>query len=592
LTRLSPATRISICLAFISVNVILAAQVFGLLPSLAPRHTEDLGQVRDAVSIRCTTMAQRGDLAGLRNSAAKIVDVSEAIGGVVIRHQDGGILTLAGNVRKDMKLSNKSVIYIPIEGNTGRWGSVELFLESPKFSAYGLVTHPLIGLAAFAASLTYLVSLAYVRTVLWHLDPSMVVPDHVRSALDTINEGLLVLDTKARIAFTNRAFSSILDATPDDLKGRDVNELTWKLCKSKAPWQQVLEDNESCNGRVVVLIDNKNQEHTFVVNSSVIVDQDGKKRGALVSFDDVTALEKKQVELQKLLKTLNTSREESRRRNRELEELATRDSLTGCHNRRAFSTEFDNQWEAANRYGHSLSFVMVDVDLFKGSNDTHGHSVGDEVLQAVSATFLAAIRGCDVVCRYGGEEFCILLPHVEEEGALVAAERYRAGIEKLDVRGIKVTASFGVASLGSETGTAKELLEQSDRALYFAKQNGRNCVKTWREFSESKAEVADDGNGKSLMVTCVPRDVAKQIGEQVDQLIEAIEAGNADVALTAVDELRETADAADVTDIQKLANRLRESVANDIECSETSELATILLEAWRVSQHSLENSNR
>jgi len=156
------------------------------------------------------------------------------------------------------------------------------------------------------------------------------------------------------------------------------------------------------------------------------------------------------------------------------------DPLTGTRNRGALLASLQREWELARRYGHPLSVIMLDVDHFKAVNDTYGHATGDDVLKQVADCIGHCVRGSDIVFRYGGEEFLILLANTSEEGALRLAERIRNELARhLHLAGdgipMRVTASLGVATL--RAGTTKEvLLNQADQAMYRAKQLGRNRV--------------------------------------------------------------------------------------------------------------------
>lgn len=176
---------------------------------------------------------------------------------------------------------------------------------------------------------------------------------------------------------------------------------------------------------------------------------------------------------------------EIRLQNLELRTLASSDPLTACLNRRSFFAEFETQWSTALRYQYPLSCIMVDVDHFKSINDRHGHRVGDLVLQQVAERLKAAVRQGDLVCRYGGEEFCILLPHTDLTEATEAAERFRQEIAAQTYGNVRVTASLGVSALGLGAHEPRELLDQADQALYAAKRTGRNRVVRWDERPEN-----------------------------------------------------------------------------------------------------------
>jgi two-component system cell cycle response regulator len=163
-------------------------------------------------------------------------------------------------------------------------------------------------------------------------------------------------------------------------------------------------------------------------------------------------------------------------RNARLAELAMVDELTGVKNRRRFREDLDLFFALASRRKIPLSLVMLDVDHFKQYNDAFGHPAGDEVLRIVAGLLLDVTREHDVVSRYGGEEFAILLPSTGSDSAVAVAERFRERIERHPWPHRAVTASLGVASTGADTPTSASLVETADRALYCSKGSGRNRV--------------------------------------------------------------------------------------------------------------------
>ena len=160
--------------------------------------------------------------------------------------------------------------------------------------------------------------------------------------------------------------------------------------------------------------------------------------------------------------------------------LARTDSLTGIANRRHLFETGAHELSRAQRFGHALSALMLDIDHFKAVNDTYGHASGDDVLRAIARCCLKVTRDIDIVARYGGEEFVILLPETDLEGASNLAERLRERVAQTVTeteRGpIRVTASVGVATLEPESNELSSLLSYADSALYEAKQAGRNRV--------------------------------------------------------------------------------------------------------------------
>ncbi len=159
-------------------------------------------------------------------------------------------------------------------------------------------------------------------------------------------------------------------------------------------------------------------------------------------------------------------------------QLAYLDGLTGIFNRRHFEMRISEEVGRAGRYPSGWSVIMVDIDHFKKLNDDFGHLLGDEVLRQVSSVLAQQLRKPDVVCRYGGEEFAILLPETAGEGAVAVAEKLRRAVESFHFPGVPrpVTISAGVAEFPRNGTTRDELVKAADAALYVAKQGGRNRI--------------------------------------------------------------------------------------------------------------------
>ena len=182
-----------------------------------------------------------------------------------------------------------------------------------------------------------------------------------------------------------------------------------------------------------------------------------------------------------------------------LNELVRSDPLTGIYNRRAFHEQAQREFQRARRYQLKLSAVMIDIDYFKKINDTYGHPVGDQVLRHVARTLQACIRVSDYVCRFGGEEFCVLLTETGEEDARRWAERAREALAQLEIPSgkntITVSASFGVAGLLDDTKDIEALIDAGDQALLVAKQAGRDRVVCYRSLCEAGNFIAPQQHG-------------------------------------------------------------------------------------------------
>ncbi|EQB39822.1 hypothetical protein M947_04395 [Sulfurimonas hongkongensis] len=167
------------------------------------------------------------------------------------------------------------------------------------------------------------------------------------------------------------------------------------------------------------------------------------------------------------------------KQNVELQEMAYIDPLTGAINRRKFDELSEAELERSNRYKSELSFLMLDIDHFKSINDTYGHDIGDEVLKHFSSVCLKMARSLDIVARVGGEEFVVMLRETDTMGAFIFAERFRQKISNselnIDGKTIKYTLSIGITSKQAGDKDVKSILQRADKALYEAKNSGRNC---------------------------------------------------------------------------------------------------------------------
>lgn len=196
-------------------------------------------------------------------------------------------------------------------------------------------------------------------------------------------------------------------------------------------------------------------------------------------YDEISRLNNELVTLQRDLAKKNAELE---RLNAEMTRLAVTDSLTGVYNRRGFFEIGAREIDRARRFCRPLSVIMFDLDHFKEINDTYGHPAGDEVLRLVVTRCQQNLRSnVDVIGRYGGDEFTVLLPESTLENARSVAGRLLNAARNPLVLGdvqLDITFSLGVAELDQETGDFEQLLQRADRALYLAKESGRNCVRT------------------------------------------------------------------------------------------------------------------
>jgi len=180
--------------------------------------------------------------------------------------------------------------------------------------------------------------------------------------------------------------------------------------------------------------------------------------------------------------TATLEKAESSRRTEDLKKISITDGLTDLFNRRFFQERLTEEIERAKRHGHSVSLIMLDIDDFKNYNDTYGHLVGDEALKMVASLIRKSVRTIDLVSRYGGEEFAVILPITEVAATCSVAERIRSSVagqffpDQAFQFAVKVTVSMGIASYPAEAENLQELIGNADKALYLAKVGGKNKV--------------------------------------------------------------------------------------------------------------------
>ena len=474
----SPAARVAIGLVSLMVALVLLTDLFigGFLPDRAADARRQRLLTAELVGTQVTHALRPEDESELRtlltstlrhDPELRSLAVVGAGRQVVVGHAAAAWLPGPDD---PPTLDN---LRVPLLVDGRPWGRLQLaFAPAAPQGVAGWLRDPAIGGLILMAVTGFFAFQLYLRRAMRYLDPSAAVPERVRTAFDTLTEGVLVLDRGGHVMLANRA---LLDMAPEGATadtGASVAEMTWLVAalpsRVDLPWQRALDGNASVLGLHLSLGAGTPQAREMVLNCTPINDGFRRARGCLLTFSDVTEL--------------HASREALRRKNEELTLLATRDALTGCLNRRAFMAESDRCLDTAAATRTPLACIMCDVDHFKAINDRFGHGGGDEVLKAVAHALGRGLRTGDLVGRYGGEEFCIVLPDATLDQALEIAERLRAEVEAnagsavRQFADVKVTMSFGVEQFDPARAQFAALLDRADQALYHSKKTGRNRV--------------------------------------------------------------------------------------------------------------------
>ena len=447
----------------------------------------------ETMAVNFSSMARHTDVATMKDSFGMVVARNPDIESLAVRREKTGLLFEIGDhdqwTLTKGEDSTETQIVVPVYSGSEQWGALEARFQPISESGFaGILAMPEFKLAGFMALATMVCYYVFLRKVLRQLNPSKVIPGRVREAFDSLAEGLVVLDKKEQVVLVNRAFEEATGRSAKQLMGRSIFDIRFTHRDESSaklfPWEETIAEGTPTRGRLLGIAEESCHDKTFSVSSAPIIDEKGNSRGALASFEDVSQLEKKKQELREMVDTLHASSEQIKKQNFELEVLATRDPLTGCFNRRSFLERFEKEWNSAANADHPLSAIMVDIDHFKSVNDNYGHSTGDEVLSRVAVALRETVRESDMVCRFGGEEFAVLLPHTDINDCELVAEQLRSQIQQLEFEQLSVTASLGISSRSESPKDPQDLLDQADRCLYVAKRNGRNQVVRWDHVPE------------------------------------------------------------------------------------------------------------
>lgn len=474
--------------------------VLDLLLGLFPSEHERLRAVRERAALSLATqvrvmLAQPRGEAQLSAVLDGIAQQSDELASLGVRRRDGVLVAASAEhernwVPRTDQRSTLDAIVVPLQEPGGLWGALELrYKADPRITGWrGWVGGTMLALMLSLSTGGLLVYYFYLRRMLQHLDPSQAIPERVRAAFDALAEGLLVLDHQQRIMLTNEAFTRLYPSE-GPLLGKPVADLAWLRealgdAAKKPPWLVAMQTREPVLGVQVRITGEGGEPRHALMNCAAICDAKGAARGCVVTLDDVTELDRANVRLREAMGELERSHDRIQTQNVELEQLANHDPMTGCLNRRAFYARAEPLFRRAREQGTPLACIMSDIDKFKNFNDTHGHAVGDQVIQQVAGLLKTSLRADDLLCRYGGEEFCIVLPNTPLPEALRVAQRMRARMEAeagpgvTSVAGLRITSSFGVCTLPeSQVQSLDKLIEQADAGLYAAKEAGRNRVR-------------------------------------------------------------------------------------------------------------------
>jgi PAS domain S-box-containing protein len=307
--RLNVKHRVVLGLVGLTVSLVMLAFLLGIVPDRARAVRDGRTALAEAIAVHSTAAVISTHVQRLEADFKLLADRNADLLSLALRRQDGpALVATEGHADhwQDMsgEYSKDTQVQVPIWAGERKWGQLELRFQALDEGGFrGVIQNPIVRIMLFMGVLGFVAFYLYLGRVLRHLDPSKAIPGRVRSALDTLAGGLLVLDHKEQIVLANKSFAALLGKPSEDLLGYRAGDLPWmdtegnKIQKPDRPWVQALIHGEAQVNRMLRLRHPDQGWLTFSINCSPVLGAGGKYAGVLVSFDDITQLEKKEIEL-------------------------------------------------------------------------------------------------------------------------------------------------------------------------------------------------------------------------------------------------------------------------------------------------------
>jgi len=293
------------------LSVILVAMTIGLIPDRPSVEREGRASLMEAIAVTSSSLLSKGDLVALESMLTMLVERNDEILSAAMRRDDGEQVLVIGDHDahwlglQDGRSTNTHLM-VPIWSGKDQWGRLELRMSGSTITGWwALILNQTVLTFLFVGLLCFVGFYLYLGRMLRYLNPSKAIPPHVRSALDTFVEGLLVIDRSGNVVLANEAFGKIIDMSPGELVGRHAAQFAWSapegnaLSEKNLPWARAMASGVAQKNDVLRLQQADGIYRTFIANSSPVLGSGGKHGGVLVTFDDITQIEEQKVELRK-----------------------------------------------------------------------------------------------------------------------------------------------------------------------------------------------------------------------------------------------------------------------------------------------------
>jgi diguanylate cyclase (GGDEF)-like protein/PAS domain S-box-containing protein len=302
-----------------------------------------------------------------------------------------------------------------------------------------------------------------------------------RALFEQSHDAVFILDMQGKHLVVNQRAADLTGYTVDELVQLSASDISAQKKDTKQILARLLK------GEVIPLyerefIKKSGEKVTVEINAELVCDDNGNPIHIQSVARDISERKQNELELQEANQQLRNQLVEIEMLHAQLKEQATRDSLTGLFNRRYLEESLVREFQRADREKSTVCLIMIDIDGFKAFNDTYGHDAGDLLLKKLGEILLSDVRGSDISCRFGGEEFLIVMPGTQLKKGYERAEHLRTSFLSLDIEHLgvklKATLSIGVAVFPRHGDGWEKVLHAADQAMYAAKLAGRNCTRT------------------------------------------------------------------------------------------------------------------
>ncbi|MBC2775128.1 EAL domain-containing protein [Rhizobium sp. AQ_MP] len=497
---MAPAFGLALSMTLLVLSIVSIAALLGLVPDRLAYQLEARARVAEALTLQIATAAARDEIEIIHDTISAVQRRDGSVRSIGLRRVSGELVVATADhdgfwTGTEGGRSTQTHVHVPISDGTGVWGGVEIVFQ-PLDSRLPLLGIPfdLLLFCGFVGASSFAGMFLVLRRSMRLLDMTTTVPSRVQSAFDTLSDGVAVVDRRGNILLVNQSLAKILDSDDKMLIDRDLSALLWRKLKRESelaelPWLTALRENKTVTDVPMNLRRESGDIVNILVNATSISPDGITVHGALVTFKDVTAIERKNRDLSIAYNKLQQSETEIKKQNNQLKYLANHDPLTTCLNRRALFEQFEQLYQSAFLSGRDLTCLMIDVDHFKSVNDTYGHAVGDDVIAGLGHALLEAGGPEDLVGRYGGEEFCMVLDGADINAAKQVAEELRHLVKQRSPAWLKqdktLSISIGIAAVDGRAGTVHAAVNNADQALYSAKKAGRDRAVIWNPSTQN-----------------------------------------------------------------------------------------------------------